>query len=81
VLVLAFLLFVPGLAVAQMLDVREPLRQLALATGASLAVETLVGLALLYAGAFTTERTMLVVLALTLIALLVSVVRAGRRSA
>jgi uncharacterized membrane protein len=78
--VLAFLLFVPGLAFAQMLDVREPLRQLALATGVSLAVETLVGLALLYAGVFTTERTMIIVLALTVIAVLVSVLRAhGRR--
>jgi uncharacterized membrane protein len=79
VLVLAFLLFMPGLALAEMLEVRDPLRQMALATGASLALETLVGLVLVYAGAFSTQRTMLIVLALTLIAVVVSVVRTWRR--
>ncbi len=81
VLVLIFLLFVPGLALVELLKVRDPLSQLALATGASLALETVAGVTLLYAGAFSAERTMAIVVALTLAALLVAMVRESRGSA
>lgn len=52
-LALGFLLFVPGLALTTLLRIRDPLHQLAIATGASLAIETLVATALLCAGAFS----------------------------
>jgi hypothetical protein len=78
VLALAFLLFCPGLALAELLDVREPVLQLALATGASLALETLVGVALLYAGVYSAELAFAVVLALSAAILAAAVVRAVR---
>jgi uncharacterized membrane protein len=81
VLVLAFLLFCPGLALGELLGVREPVQRLALATGASLALETLVGVALLYAGAYSAELAFAIVLGLsaaTLAAALVRTLRASR---
>jgi uncharacterized membrane protein len=77
-LVLIFLLFVPGLALVELLEVRDPLFQVALATGVSLALETVAGVTLEYAGAFSAERTMAVVVCLTLAALVVTMVRASR---
>jgi uncharacterized membrane protein len=79
VAVLVFLLFGPGLAVAELLDVRDVAQRLAIATGVSLAVETLVGLALLYAGAFSAELTLAIVLALSALLLAVAWLRATRR--
>jgi uncharacterized membrane protein len=75
VVALAFLLFGPGLAVAELLSVRDIAQRLALATGVSLAVETLVGLALLYAGAYSAGLTFAIVLALSGIVLAVAFVR------
>jgi uncharacterized membrane protein len=80
VLGLGFLLFVPGLAIAEMLAIRDPLNRLALATGASLAVETVAGLALLYAGAFSEGRTLAIVLAVTVGSIAVAL-RRHRRAA
>jgi uncharacterized membrane protein len=80
VLALAFLLFGPGLALGELLDVREPVQRLALATGASLALETLVGLALLYAGAYSAGLTFAIVLALSGAILAGAVVRTVRAS-
>ena len=42
VLVLLFLVFGPGLAIAELLRIRDPVAQIALATAASLAIETIV---------------------------------------
>ena len=64
-LTFAFLLFGPGLAVAELLSVRDVAQRLALATGLSLAIETLVGLVLLYAGAYSAALTLAIVLALS----------------
>jgi uncharacterized membrane protein len=80
VLALAFLLFCPGLALGELLDVREPVQRLALATAASLALETLVGVALLYAGAYSAELAFAIVLALSGAILAAAVVRAVRTS-
>jgi uncharacterized membrane protein len=75
VVALVFLLFGPGLAVAELLSVRDLAQRLALATGVSLAVETLVGLALLYAGAYSAGLTFAIVLALTAAVLAAAFVR------
>jgi uncharacterized membrane protein len=80
VLVLAFLLFCPGLALAELLDVRDSVQRLALATGASLALETLVGVALLYAGVYSAELAFAIVLALSAATLAAAVIRTVRAS-
>ena len=46
---LGFLLIAPGLALTEMLAIREPIQRLALATAGSLALETVVAVTLLYA--------------------------------
>jgi uncharacterized membrane protein len=80
VLALAFLLFGPGLALGELLDVREPVQRLALATGASIALETLVGVGLLYAGAYSAELAFVIVLVLSAAALAAAIVRTVRTS-
>jgi hypothetical protein len=81
VLALGFLLFGPGLAFGELLEVREPVRLLALATGASLALETIVGVALLYAGAYSAGLAFAIVLAISAAALAAAVVRTVRARA
>jgi uncharacterized membrane protein len=77
-LVLSFLLLGPGLVLAELLEIRELLQQLAIAAGASLAIETLVALALVYAGEFSTGRAFATIVALTLAAAVVAILRARR---
>ena len=69
-LALSFLLFVPGLALTMLLRIRDPLHQLAIATGASLAIETLVATALLSAGAFSAAAAVVGVCGITCLLLL-----------
>lgn len=76
-LTLAFLLFVPGLALTELLEIRDPVQRLALATAASLAVETLVAVALLYAGLFSAEAVIAVVVGITCFAVLGALLRRG----
>jgi uncharacterized membrane protein len=78
VLALAFLLFAPGLALAEMLAIREPVQRLALVAGASLGVDTIVAVTLVYAGAFSTNLALILLAGLTLAALAVAMVR-GRK--
>jgi hypothetical protein len=61
----AFLLFVPGLAVCDLVRIEDSFQRLAVATGTSLGVETLVCVAFLYAGGFSAGRTFATVAALT----------------
>ncbi len=53
---LIFLLFVPGLALAELARVADGLERLAIAIGASIAAEALVAVAFLYAGVFSAGR-------------------------
>jgi hypothetical protein len=76
VLALGFLLFVPGLALAELLVIREPVQRLAIATGASLGVETVLAATLIYARAFSLGLTLSLLAGLTVGALAVAVVRA-----
>ena len=77
-LALAFLLFVPGLAVTEVLDVRAPIQRLALAPATSLGLEAVVCLVLLYAGAFSVELALSVIAALSGALLLAAMARAAR---
>jgi uncharacterized membrane protein len=81
VLALVFLLFGPGLAVAELMEVRDLVQRLAIAAGVSLAVESLVALALLYAGAYSVGLTFAIVLALSAMLLGIALLRASRASA
>jgi uncharacterized membrane protein len=74
-LALAFLLFGPGLAMAELLLVSDGALRLAVATGFSLALETLVGLALVYAGAYTAGLAFTIVLAFAGIVFVLALVR------
>lgn len=74
-LTFGFLLFGPGLALAELLEIDDPVQRLALATAASLAIETLVAVALLYSGLFRPDAAVAIVASLTCIALLVAMRR------
>jgi uncharacterized membrane protein len=75
-LALGFMLFVPGLALTALLGVTDTLRRWALATAVSLAVETAAGLALLYAGGFSADRVLAIVVVLTVAVLAATLIRA-----
>ena len=79
--VLGFLLLAPGMALTEVLEIRDPVQQLALAAPVSLAVETLVAVALLYTGAYSSDLAFTIVAALTGLALLVASVRSLRSPA
>lgn len=76
-LTLSFLLFGPGLAIGELLEIADPVQRLALATGASLALETLVATALFYAGQFSIDAACGVIVGLTCLALLAAAWRRG----
>lgn len=78
VLTMSFLLFVPGLALAEALEIRDLAQRVAIGTIASLGVEALVAVALVYAHAFSTELAIAILAALTLAALAWALVRARR---
>jgi hypothetical protein len=63
-----FLLFVPGLAIAELARVPDALLRLVVGLGASLALETLLSVAFLYTGAFTPSRVFAAVLLMTVAA-------------
>lgn len=78
-LALALVLLVPGLALGELLEVRDPVQRLALATGASLAIATLVATAMFYAGVYSVQAVSAVLVGLTCAALVAAVLRRGRR--
>jgi len=77
-LALVFLLFGPGFAVIELLDVRDLALRVAVAVGLSLALETVVALALVYAGAYSVEVTFAIVLAFSALVLAIALGRAMR---
>ncbi|HEV2786735.1 MAG TPA: hypothetical protein VGV67_10130 [Solirubrobacteraceae bacterium] len=77
-LTLAFLLVGPGLALGELLEIEDPVRLLAVAIGASLALETLVATTLFYTGLFSVDAVCGIVVGVTCVALLAA---AWRRSA
>jgi uncharacterized membrane protein len=78
VLAISFLLFGPGLALAELLEIRDLTQRVAIATGASLGIETLVALALVYAHAFSLRLAIAIIAGLTVSAVGLTVLRARR---
>lgn len=78
VLVLSFLLFAPGLALAELLETRDLAQRVAIATAASLSIETLVAVTLVYARAFSMQLVIAILTALTVSAVAVALLRARR---
>ncbi len=74
-LLLSFMLFVPGLVVAELLEIPDPVQKLAIAAAASLAVETLIGTALVYARVFSAGLAFAIVVGLTFAAVAVASIR------
>lgn len=74
-LTVAFALFVPGLALAELLEIDDAMQRLAIAIGASIALETLVAIALLYTGLFSANAVSAVIFGLTCVTLAAAALR------
>ncbi len=77
-LAIIFLLLIPGLSVAELLEVDDLVLRLTVAIGVSLAADSAVSLCLFYARAWSVARALAILLALTASALTVAAVRAWR---
>lgn len=80
VLALAFLLFCPGLALAELLEIDDVAQLLTIAIAGSLALDTLLALVLVYSGAFSAPLAVDILAAVTVAALITAVLRAARRA-
>ncbi len=69
VLAICFLLFAPGFAVVELLQIDDLAYRLTVATGVSLAVDTAVSLALVYAHALSLARALAVLIGVCFVAL------------
>ena len=78
ILALAFMLACPGLAVVELLRVREPVVQLAIVPATSIATGTLVALVLVNAHWFTPGRVLLCLEVITVGLLLIAIARDAR---
>jgi len=78
VLSLSFLLFGPGLALAELLEINDLAQRIVIATAASLALETLIAVALVYGRAFSTQLAIGILAAFTVSVLGMAVLRARR---
>ena len=76
--VLVFLFFGPGIALTGLLQMRDPVQRLALAAAASLAVDVIVAVTLLYLGIYTYELGFAIVAAITAVALVADRGRAAQ---
>jgi uncharacterized membrane protein len=76
VLALSFLLFVPGLAFAELLEIRDQVYRLTIATAASLAFETLLAVTLVYVRDFSIHLMLMVLYGVTAGVVAVAVIRA-----
>ncbi len=76
VLVLGFLLLGPGLALAGLLELRDPVAELTIAVALSIAIDGLVAGVGLYAHAWSPERTLVIVAAVAIAGSAAQLVRA-----
>jgi O-antigen/teichoic acid export membrane protein len=81
VLAVGFLLFCPGLAIAELLEIRDLAQRIAIATATSLALDTLLSLLLIYVGAFSVSLAVAILAAVTLAALSAALLRASTQPA
>jgi len=65
-LVLAFLVLGPGMAFVPLLKLGDPVAEVTLGIGISLALDLVVAVAMLYAGAWSPETTLVVLVAIAL---------------
>ncbi len=77
-LAIIFLLLIPGLSVAELLEVDDIVFRLTVGIGVSLAADSAVSLCLFYAHAWSVGRALAILLALTAGALAVAALRAWR---
>jgi uncharacterized membrane protein len=75
---LVFLLFGPGLALTELLEIRDLAQRLAIATSASLGLETLLAITLVYAGAFSIRLAIAILATFTIVIVGVALLRARR---
>jgi uncharacterized membrane protein len=74
-LVLAFVLVCPGMALARLLDIVDPIAELALAVALSFALVAIVPGAMLYAGSWSPRLALLILIAITLGATVIDIRR------
>jgi uncharacterized membrane protein len=78
VIALGFLLFVPGLAFAELLEIRDHVQRIAIATAGSLAFETLLAVTLVYVRHFSIDLMLVVLYGVTAGVIAVALIRATR---
>jgi uncharacterized membrane protein len=78
VVAIAFVLIVPGLAAAELLDIHELMQKLSVATAASLSIDALVAMILLYARLWSIGRALAILIALTMLMLAGAAARVWR---
>jgi hypothetical protein len=76
--VLLFLLLGPGMAFVPFLDLGDPVAELTVAVGISVAVDLVVAMAMLYAGAWSPAATLVVLAAVALCGAVVQRVKEAR---
>lgn len=74
-LTIMFLLFGPGLALTDLLEINDLAQRIAVAIGASLAIDTLVSVVLLYSGLFSADAAFAIIVGLTCLTLLGALLR------
>ncbi len=74
-LALTFVLFGPGLAIAELLDLRDVALRMTIACGSSIALATLVAVVLVYAGLFSPRLALGVLAGISVAAVLVAIAR------
>jgi hypothetical protein len=79
-LVVAFAVVGPGAGLVPLLGLRDPLGELTLAIGASLALDVAVALALVYSGAWAPQAGMAILVAMTLAGAAAQVLQTSRRA-
>jgi hypothetical protein len=79
-LVVAFAVLGPGAGLVPLLGLRDPLGELTLAIGASLALDVAVALALVYSGARAPQAGMPILVAMTLAGAAAQVLQTRRRA-
>lgn len=79
-LVLGFLLIGPGMAFVPLLDLDDPVAQLTVALGVSLALDLVVAMAMLYAGAWSPVASLVVLAAIALAGAALQQARGGRQT-
>ena len=74
VIAVGFLMVCPGMAFVRLLDIGQSLIEWTLAVGLSIALVTLVAGVMIYAGVYTVERTLLLMILVTTIGVVLQII-------